>query len=125
MGTFSIFKLGGSSSSIADIYCYDTNVKIDIYDEVTSVVNKNSSCDGNSTPNFRQIYSGTCESNGFSNLISSHECAQACGMVEPTFSQGDPPGCFNYNNQYCVYNSRYEDATGSIGGNNPFGWCKE
>ena len=36
MGTFSIFKLGGSSSSIADIYCYDTNVKIDIYDEVTS-----------------------------------------------------------------------------------------
>ena len=50
MGTFSIFKLGGSNSSIADINCYDTNVKVDIYDEVTSTVNKNSKCDGNSSP---------------------------------------------------------------------------
>ena len=50
MLTFSIFNLGGKNSSIAYINCYDSNVKVDIYDEVTSTVNKNSSCDGNSIP---------------------------------------------------------------------------
>ncbi len=46
MGTFSVFKLGGASSSVADVYCYDTNVNVEIYDDVTSTVTKNSSCDG-------------------------------------------------------------------------------
>ena len=50
MGTFSIFNLGGANSSVADIYCYDTNVKVDVYDDVTSTVTKNSSCDGSSAP---------------------------------------------------------------------------
>jgi hypothetical protein len=81
MGTFSILKLRGSSSSINDIYCYDTNVDVNIDDEVTSTVNKNSRCDGiqDSSPTIIEVFSNNCEYHGYRDLISEHECAVAVG----------------------------------------------
>ena len=37
---------------------------------------KNNTCDGYRTfaPEYRSINSGTCESNGFQDLLSEHEC---------------------------------------------------
>ena len=40
------FNLGGATSSVADIYCYDTNVNAEIYDDATSNVTKSINCDG-------------------------------------------------------------------------------
>ena len=41
-----MIRLEGSSSSIADISCNDTNVEVEISDDVTSTINKSSNCDG-------------------------------------------------------------------------------
>ena len=126
MGTFSIFKLGGSNSSIADINCYDTNVKVDIYDEVTSTVNKNSSCDGNSTPAIIEIFDGNCESGGFRYLISEHECATAVGeQIKTVASQSMPNGCFYNTNDGKYYYNSATHSNESIGGSYQKGVCKQ
>ena len=46
------------------------------------------------------------------------------GIAEPTFSQGDPPGCFNYTTGivFIIQDTRMQQV---LLGNNPFGWCKE
>ena len=46
-------------------------------------------------PNFQKIFSSTCESNGYQNLISAHECSIASNEIVGIFSLTTQPiGCF-------------------------------
>ncbi len=47
-------------------------------------------------PNFIKITSGTCESNGYQDLHSQHECALATGSKVRSESTNDPPFCFEF-----------------------------
>ena len=63
-------------------------------------MNKNGNCDGNSSPSYRKIYSGNCDTNGYINLISTHECAQASGSLVQynEINSTIPEGCVGNNN---------------------------
>ncbi len=78
-----------------------------------------------STTNFIKITSGNCTTNGYSDLISRHECSQATGgTVRSLHTQDDIFGCaegttwndFNsYTNSLTIENISWIDAM----------WCKE
>ena len=91
------------------------------------LVSQNNTCDGyvNFAPEYRSINSGTCESNGYQNLISAHECSQASNELADIREEGgSPKGCFVMNGQ-SMFNS-YDSSTAQIGENNiQSAWCKQ
>ncbi|MDP6464001.1 MAG: hypothetical protein QF832_18345 [SAR324 cluster bacterium] len=79
----------------------------------------------NLIPNFISITSGNCDTNGYNNLISLHECSQATGgTVRSLHGQVDIYGCaegttwndFNsHPNSSTIEDKSWIDAM----------WCKE
>ena len=114
------------STTISDIYCYDPYVRIDIQEDINFT--QNSNCKGyqNLMPNYVEIYSGNCESNGFNNLLSAHECSQATGSI---MLRGDtdqrPTGC-SLKDDTLVFNENNQFLSNTIEQNNVQKmWCKQ
>ena len=93
--------------------------------------NLDSQCNGyqNLMPNFIKITSGTCESNGYQELSSQHECSLATGNKVANITDNNPPHCIEstnngvktywYNNNFTSTNTI--DSTPSLTGK----YCKE
>ena len=75
----SALRINGSDITLANVSCGGITSYVE--DGSNDSVNISNTCNGyqNLMPNFRQIYSGTCESNGFQELSSQHECSLATG----------------------------------------------
>ena len=88
MGSFSTLKLGGTTSMVGDISCYDSNVKVEIHEEVTNEVDKNSNCNGVSSPS---TYSGSNGQNiteiGDTRIISGNLYFDANQSININFDQ--------------------------------------
>ena len=121
---FSSAQIGGSTS-ISDIYCYDPYVNIENYENIS--FSKNSKCNGyqNLIPNYREIHSGTCESSGFNNLISAHECSQAGSQLANTIDEDGfvPKGCIVSGGKLFI--NINDNSVTQVGTNAQSAWCKE
>ena len=121
----SALRISGSDITLANVSCGGITSYVE--DGSNNSVNLSSTCNGyqNLMPNFRQIFSGTCESNGYQNLISAHECTQASNELADIREEGgSPKGCFVMNGQ-SMFNS-YDSSTAQIGENNiQSAWCKQ
>ena len=93
-------------------------------------MNKNSNCDGiqNSSPNFIEIFSETCEKKGYKSLMSPHECSQATGdlvNIRTSDNYNNPRGCVFLSDDW-TYNAKIRSDTDDIGQSSVSrAWCKE
>ena len=111
----SAVNINGNSTMNGDISCGAITSHINTGGENTSV-NIDSNCNGyqNLIPNFIKVTTGTCESNGYQELYSQHECALAYGgRIRSEEYQDDPTGCFEqfYNGvTHYYYNNTPSDV---------------
>ena len=120
--------LNESSVIVGNVDCEDIISKVQLHQSLST--NLDSKCNGykNLLPEFRTINSGNCETYGYRNLISPHECSQATGdSVTILSGQGEIYGCSERNNNSRGFefsslknNDTIEDHPGVIKL-----WCKE
>ena len=120
--------LNESSVIVGNVDCEDIISKVQLDQSLST--NLDSKCNGykNLLPEFRSINSGNCETYGYRNLISPHECSQATGdSVIILSGQGEIYGCSERNNNSRGFefsslknNDTIEDHPGVIKL-----WCKE
>ena len=129
MDPTSALRINGSDITLANVSCGGITSYVE--DGSNDSVNISNTCNGyqNLMPNFRQIYSGTCESNGFQELSSQHECSLATVNKVANITDNNPPHCIEstnngvktywYNNNFTSTNTI--DSTPSLTGK----YCKE
>ena len=125
----SALRINGSDITLANVGC--EGITSYVQDGSNNSVNISNTCNGyqNLIPNFKKIYSGTCESNGFQELSSQHECSLATGNKVANITDNNPPHCIEstnngvktywYNNNFTSTNTI--DSTPSLTGK----YCKE
>ena len=121
----SALRINGSDITLANVSC--GGITSYVQDGSNNSVNVSNTCNGyqNLIPNFIKITSGNCDTNGYNNLISLHECSQATGgTVRSLHGQVDIYGCaegttwndFNsHPNSSTIEDKSWIDAM----------WCKE
>jgi hypothetical protein len=79
-----------------------------------------------SNPSFVKITAGNCESNGYQNLISPHECAQvAGGMLEAISSSSFVTGCYYRPNNTNWYFNSFVNSESASALYSLEVWCKQ
>ena len=126
----SALRINGSDITLANVGC--EGITSYVQDGSNNSVNISNTCNGyqNLIPNFRKISSGTCESNGFQELSSQHECSLATGNKVANITDTiNPPHCFEYTPEGVKtywYNNQF-NSTQTIDSNNLWTskYCKE
>ena len=90
--------LNESSVIVGNVDCEDIISKVQLDQSLST--NLDSKCNGyqNLMPNSKQIYLSTCESNGFQELSSQHECSLATGNKVANITDNNPPHCIESTN---------------------------
>ena len=125
----SALRISGSDITLANVNCGGITSYVE--DGSNNSVNLSNTCNDyqNLMPNFITITSGTCESNGFQELSSQHECSLATGNKVANITDNNPPHCIEstnnevktywYNNNFTSTNTI--DSTSSLTSK----YCKE
>ena len=122
--------LNESSVIVGNVDCEDIISKVQLHQSLNT--NLDSKCNGyqNLMPNFIKITSGTCESNGYQELSSQHECSLATGNKVANITDTiNPPHCFEYTPEGVKtywYNNQF-NSTQTIDSNNLWTskYCKQ
>ncbi|MEC8186302.1 MAG: hypothetical protein VX208_14560, partial [SAR324 cluster bacterium] len=120
----SALRINGSDITLANVGC--EGITSYVQDGSNNSVNISNICNGyqNLTPNFVKITSGNCESNGYNNLTSPHECSQAIGSIVRAIHDGaDTYGCAEgtdntFNSQQTSWRVEDKSWVNAM-------WCKE
>ena len=123
----SALRINGSDITLANEGC--GGITSFVEDGSNDSVNISNTCNGyqNLIPNFVKITSGNCESNGYRNLKSSHECSLATDDYSKESREMDYPlGCSKAINGYPLFNARDEVTNLFIENSSAIeAWCKE
>ncbi|MBP43411.1 MAG: hypothetical protein CL925_03320 [Deltaproteobacteria bacterium] len=118
-------SLNDSTITVGNVDCEDIISKVDLEQSLSASLG--SKCNGyqNLIPNYREIYSGTCESSGFNNLISAHECSQAGSQLANTIDEDGfvPKGCIVSGGKLFI--NINDNSVTQVGTNAQSAWCKE
>ena len=122
----SALRINGSDITLANVGCEGITSYVQVGNN--NSVNISNTCNGyqNLMPNLREIYSGTCESNGFQDLISSHECSQSeKRSAVPINEESLPRGCV-VDVDTLLFNTNLKSmAVVGVNENAQKAWCKE
>ena len=108
-------------------YLYSTEESV-IGSASSSCVERNNNTaheDPPSNPSFVKITAGNCESNGYQNLFSPHECSQASGgMVSAVPNGAQVTGCY-YSTSTTKWNFNSVVNSDTLGSGFDEAWCRE
>ena len=107
----SVLRINGSDITLANVGCEGITSYVQVGNN--NSVNISNTCNGyqNLVPNFIEITTGNCISNGYQNL-SSHECSQATNLhVDIVRAETDVTGCKLLESGNIEYNSKITSST--------------
>jgi len=123
----SALSINGDSITIGDVGC--EGITSYVKNDGNTSVNISSTCNGyqNLMPNFIKITSGNCESNGYNNLLSPHECAQATNKIVTIENETSYPSGCQLTNQSTIlrFNTQNNTRTMDTDAEITEMWCKQ